>query len=261
MRASVLGVGVFWLGGSLCLAQAGFELASVKVSELGRMGGEGSRKGNLSSEPGSLIIRNLTLKACVSWAYHVRDYQVTGPGWIENERYDIMAKSGDPVKEDGLRKMLQTLLAERFKLAVHRETRELPVYVLTVDRGGSRMKPSEGAGESSFQPVKSMGKLVMTISHTTVGQFADVLGSGLLQLPVLDQTGLAGAYDFTIDISRYIDPTLGPGAGVTSPIDRSMAENAITMALREQLGLRLESKKSPLDIVVVDRAERVPTEN
>lgn len=240
-----------------------FEVASVKISEPGGMGGEGSRKANLQAEPGSLNIRNLTFRSCVSWAYRLKDYQVSGTGWIENERYDIVAKAAGTAQEDDLRKMLQTLLAERFKLACHRETRELPVYILTVDKGGLKMKPSEGPGESSFQPVKGPHRLAISVSHTSVAQFADLLGSGPLQAqPVLDETGLVGAYDFAIDIGRYLDLSQGhDGDGVRSPMDRSTIENAVIMALREQLGLKVESKKHPVDMKVIDRAEKVPTEN
>lgn len=268
MRSLIRGAALFISACLVCLAQGpagvpSFDVASVKVSELNGMGGEGSRKANLRAEPGSLSMRNLTFKSCVSWAYRLKDYQVTGPGWIDSERYDIVAKAAAPVKDDGLRKMLQTLLAERFKLACHRETRELPVYVLTVAKGGLKMKPSEGPGESSFQPVKGPNRLAVSLGHTSVAQFADLLSSGPLQgQPVLDETGLDGTYDFTIDVGRYLDLSQGhEGDGVKSPMDRSTIENAVIMALREQLGLKVESKKHPIDMMVVDRAEKVPTEN
>jgi uncharacterized protein (TIGR03435 family) len=275
MKSLILGAAILasvWFPG---LAQGpsgapSFDVASVKVSELNGMGGEGSRKANLRAEPGSLSIRNLTFKSCVSWAYHLKDYQVTGPGWIDSERYDIVAKAAVPAKDDDLRKMLQTLLAERFKLACHRETRELPVYILTVAKDGLKMKPSEGPGESSFQPVKGPNRLALSVSHTSVAQFADLLGSGPLQAqPVLDETGLDGTYDFTIDVGRYLDLAAmqGPGDGGPrregggSPVGAPAIENAIVMALREQLGLKVESKKHPIDMMVVDRAEKAPTEN
>lgn len=268
MKPLIMGAAILISAWLPCLAQApagapAFEVASVKVSQLNGMGGEGGRKANLTAEPGSLNIRNLTFRSCVSWAYHLKDYQVTGPGWIENERYDIVAKAGTPAKEDDLRKMLQTLLAERFKLACHRETRELPVYILSVDKGGLKMKPSEGPGESSFQPVKGPNRLAVTVSHTSVSQFADLLASGPLQgQPVLDETALDGSYDFSIDLGRYLDLSQGhEGDGVKSPMDRSTVENAVILALREQLGLRVESKKRPIDMIVVDHAEKVPTEN
>lgn len=275
MKSAIQGASLFLSTCAVCLAQnpAGtpsFDVASVKVSELNRMGGEGSRKSGLRTEPGSLSIRNLTFKSCVSWAYHVNDYQVTGPGWIENERFHIAAKAAAPVREDGLRTMLQTLLAERFKLACHRETRELPVYILTVAKDGSKMKPSEGPGESSFQPVKGPNKLAVSAGHTSVAQFADLLGSGPLPgQPVLDETGLEGPYDFTLDVGRYLDLAAVQGTGDggaaheggRAPMDRSTIENAVILALREQLGLKVESKKHPIDMVVVDRAERVPAGN
>src|SRR5260370_32828399 len=101
--------------------QPAFEVASVKPSLIGRAGGEGSRREKVDHTPGSITMRNASMKSCIQWAYDVKSFQVTGPGWLETERYDVAAKAADPAPEAQLRLMLQTLLADRFKVTLHRE--------------------------------------------------------------------------------------------------------------------------------------------
>jgi|SRR5271157_1622608 len=270
---TIRGASLFVFAASTAFGQSptappAFDVASVKVSQVARDGGRGSRRQSANTTPGGLNLRNFTFRSCVQWAYNLKDYQVTGPGWIDNERYDIVAKAVDPVQDDELRRMLQTLLADRFKLVFHREIRELPVYAMSVGKDGMKMKPSEGEGESNITPPRS-GSFIVAAQHTSMAQFADVL-SQPLQRPVVDMTGLKGGFDFTIDISRYLSmDDMGPrregggggGAGGLRLPDISTIEAAAVMALREQLGLKLESKKSPIDMIVVDKAEKVPTEN
>ena len=269
IQGAVLAVCVACL--SFGQAVRAFDVASVKLSQFNNLTGEGARKANLATTPGSLIIRNMNLKSCVQWAYNLKDYQVTGPDWINIQRYDINAKAADPVKDEELRKMLQTLLADRFKLVFHRETKELPVYVLTVARDGSKMKQSEGEGDSTFQPVKGAGKLAVSAGHTSMQQFADILGDPL-QRPVVDETGLKGPFDFSIDLSRYLGMDMRPGPAREGEVrregeggrggpDMASVETAVVMALREQLGLQLTPKKAPIEMIVVEKAEKVPTEN
>src|SRR5579883_1867476 len=182
-----------------------FEVASVKPSQFSssNMDMEGFRKPNLAVTPDSVTLRNFSLHNCVQWAYNVKDFQVTGPDWIDSQRYDINAKAAGAVKEQELRRMLQTLLTDRFKLVFHRETKELPVFVLTVAKDGLKMKQSEGQGDSSFQPLKGAGKLAISAGHTTMAQFVDLLRSPL-QKPVVDETGLQGGFDFTLDLAKYL---------------------------------------------------------
>jgi uncharacterized protein (TIGR03435 family) len=180
---------------------------------------------------------------------------------MDGERYDIVAKAADPVKDGELRKMLQTLLADRFKLVFHRETRELPVYVLTVGKDGSKMKQSEGDGESSFKDGRG-SKMSLVADHTSMAQFADLL-SQPLRRPVIDMTGLKGGFDFSIDLAKYVDmeQMRKTGAGGSESDMMATSETAVVMALREQLGLKLESKKGPIDMLVIEKAEKAPTEN
>lgn len=228
-----------------------FDVASIRVSELARKGGEGSRREQIEVSPGSVIMHNLRFLSLVRWAYHVKDYQVNGPSWISSERYDLSAKAGEKADEEQMQAMLQKLLADRFQLAVHKEKKEMSVYVLTVGKGGPKFKPSASDGEMNFQP---SGMFKAKASGVTVQQFCDLL-SNPLQAPVLDETGLKGKFDAQVDMSPYIpqDPT-----EIKGPQD--IAAIAVT-ALQEMLGLKLESKKAAVDLIVVDKAEKMPTEN
>ena len=114
-------VGILLL--SVAVAQPAFDVASVRASKSG--GGEGGWRDDIQTSPDSLIMRNVSLKSAIRWAYHVMDYQVTGPQWIGSDRFDISAKAMGPTSEDQLRLMLQALLAERFKLTLHRDTKEV----------------------------------------------------------------------------------------------------------------------------------------
>lgn len=232
---------------------ASFDVASVRPSQIGKAGGEGNRRENIQAEPGSLIMRNVSLASCIQWAYNAKQYQVSGPGWIREERYDIAAKTEDPVPIDQLRLMLRVLLAERFQLALHEQVKELSAYALVVAKNGPKLQPSEGEGEPGIQG----GKLHIAVQRMPLAQFADYV-SGALQTPVLDMTGLTGRFDFNVDLTPYLASYLQERKPGDPPPDLT----AIAMtALPEQLGLKLEARKAPVELFIVDRAEKVPAEN
>jgi len=245
--------------GVLFLAPAGlaqsdapaFEVASIKPSELFRKGGEGSRRQSIQAEPGSLTMRNVTLTNAIAWANSMQDFQVTGPAWIGEERYDILAKAGSQAPEDRLRLMLRALLAERLAVASHREEKVMPFYLLTVAKGGPKVKESDGEGDPEIHPGRN--RTTVAAVRMTTARFCELL-SLMLHAPIQDQTGLKGRYDATLDFSQLIAAyPQGP-----SPDDiPAMIMNGI----QDMLGLKLEPKKGPVEIVVVDRAEKVPTEN
>jgi len=225
-----------------------FEVASIKP--VGRDGTERRRRENIQSSPDTLTMTNVSLKSAIRWAYGVLDYQVSGPSWLGDDRFDIQAKAGGPASEAQLRGMLQTLLAERFQLQVHHTTKELSVYALVVAKDGPKFHESDAGGESSIEPNPKEMKLV--VHRTPVSQLVEML-SNVAQLPVVDLTGLKGRYDLTIDLSKYV-------------LDRSANEpldplSLIMRGLQEELGLKLESRRMPVDLVVVDAAARVPTGN
>jgi len=192
---------------------------------------------------------NVPLKAVIQWAYHMQAIQVSGPGWLESDRFDINAKSSGPVPTERLRQMTQTLLAERFKLTFHKETKEMPAYVVTVAKGGHKLKQSEGEGEIDLKPAAN--RAAANFTHVTLAQLAEMISSPL-QAVVVDQTGLKGYWDFTLDMSSFM---------MTQPTGMEDAIGMIIQAVNEQLGIKIDQKKMPAEVLIVDHAERVPVEN
>jgi uncharacterized protein (TIGR03435 family) len=223
-----------------------FDAASVKVNTAHETNGEGRARPSINTTPGSLTVRNATLSECIQWAYGVQTFQVSGPGWINSERYDISARAEGGAAATQLRVMLQALLAERFKLVLRREKKELPGYALLVAKGGAKMRESSGEGE----PVMTPNRAIMTTQRATMPWFATVL-TNPLRAPVQDQTGLTGRYDFSIDVSKYVTPDTGP---------EGMAIG-LREALEQELGLRVEARKLSLETLVVERAEKAPVQN
>jgi len=231
------------LGGTLT-AQT-FDVASFRVSRA-----EGTRRERIEVVPGSLIMANVRFLTAVRWAYHILEYQVSGPAWIDEERYDIVAKAGSPVAEPELRKMLQALLAERCQLTIHRQTKEMQAYVVTVSKNGHKMQQSKTEGAMSMKP----NGLVLVVERADLDEVA-AMASQPLHGPVVNATGLTGLWDLKLDAAPYLTPEVTSAKGLTDLIGV-----AITAA-REQLGLTVESKKVPVQMIVVDHAERKPIEN
>jgi uncharacterized protein (TIGR03435 family) len=200
-------------------------------------------------------MRYVHLTACVRWAYGVQDVQVSGPPWLSDVWFDIFAKSASPVSVAELRAMLRTLLAERFKLAVHRDSKEMTALVLTVGKDGHKLKAVDAEGSPSFRT----GNLNVTGRGATVGQLVDFVAKEL-RVPVVDQTGLTGRYDYFLDIEPYFSEesrkAMGPNGG--PPPD---ANAIIAVAMQKELGIKVEAKKVPVEIIVVDHTEKTPTEN
>lgn len=232
--------------------QPAFEVTSVRVT--GRSSGEKSRRENIQFDPASLTMRSISLKAAIRWAYHVMPYQVSGPDWLDTERYDIAARTAAPAREEQLRLMLQTLLADRFKLQLHRQTRELSAYVLSVGKNGPKFHESGSEGEFDVKP--DPGRMSVTVRRAPVSQLVEIL-SNVLHTPVVDLTELKGRYDVTINAAKYA-AELTPKAAGEAPADLAAL---ILTAVQEELGLKLESRKVPLDLLIIDHVEKAPTEN
>lgn len=232
-------------------ATLAFDVASVKANTGGNGEGPGHGRPKITTDPVSLSMTNVSLQGAIGWAYHVFPHQVTGPGWLETERYDVAARAGSAVVEADLRLMLRQLLADRFKLAVHRESKEMTAYVVSVGKGGVKFKESSEEGPSEMKPT---GRMAISIRKTTMAQIADMLGSAPLPYPVVDQTGLTGRYDITLDLFSV----LGGGA---APQGMDDAIPLVIQALGEQLGLKVDQRKTAIDMVIVDHAEKVPTQN
>jgi uncharacterized protein (TIGR03435 family) len=166
------------------------------------------------------------------------------------ERYDITAKAGGPVTISQLRAMLGTLLADRFKLSFHRESKMLPVYALLVAKSGSKLRESTEEGLPAFGP--GTGRASIPARRVSMAELGGML-SGPLRTPVIDRTGLSSRYDFTLDLMPYL-----PDNTDSREIDWS---GPIISALRDQLGLSLEPRKETIEIFLIDHAEKLPSEN
>ncbi len=204
---------------------------------------------NIQVSPDGVTLRRVALKTAIAWGYHVLDYQVSGPDWLGTERFDIAAKAAAAAPEDQLRAMMQTLLADRFKVALHRQTKEMQAYVLVVGKNGPKLTESKTDGESQVQPDEK--RMAISILRTPISPLLDLLYN-VLRTPIVDETGLKGKYDLQINMMKYMN--LGQG-GPVDPV------GIITTALQEELGLKLESRKMPIDLLVIDHAEKAPTEN
>jgi uncharacterized protein (TIGR03435 family) len=216
-----------------------FEVASIRRD----LSGSQNTQINVS-EGGRVTFTNASLKTLIRNAYGILSFQLAGePGWIDTEMYDIDARTGSPgkISQERFRALLQSLLADRFQLKVHRETREGTVYVLYVDKGGPKFKESAGPRTDGMNTSKSPHEVRMKGTAASMAILASNLGNQLGRFAV-DKTGLNGAYDFTLEW----DPE--QSAESTRP--------SIFTALREQLGLRLESEKDPMEMLVIDNAER-----
>jgi len=275
-----------------------FEAASVKPYEQDRGLGP-LRGGPGTSSPGQLS-GTASLKAVLMRAYALKEYQVSGPGWIDAMRYEIAAKIPAGATRAQVALMLQSLLAERFRLATHRETRELAVYTLVVAKGGPKLKesgsdnPSPAEDATRFSPKLTKGadgfpdmakgetiprsyEVVVGGSdglmyklwarRETMEQLADRL-SAQLNRPVVDSTDLKDRYDFaltwTMENGGAGVPRTGPPPDMidmhSAPI-LSDASLSIFTALQAQLGLKLEPRRRPLEMLIVDKAEKVPHGN
>jgi uncharacterized protein (TIGR03435 family) len=240
---------------SVCLSagvlsgQAAFEAATVKANPAGA--GETSAHSNAAG----LQMNNVTLRFCIERAYRLIEPQVLGPAWLDSERYDIIAKAPSGSNSSQIPDMLRALIDDRFKLATHRDKKEMTVYALVVAKGGPKMKKeeaSEGGGMSTSPGfAKGDGVTMGRLTEMLSGPRAD------LGLPVIDQTGLEGRYSF---ILRWT-PEGKPDTKREANGREAEAAPAIFTALPEQLGLKLEKRKMPVEVLVIDHAEKVPAAN
>jgi len=235
-----------------------FEVASVKLSKSGAPGG------NVQLTPGRFRGSDLALQWLILVAYKIGGFQLSGdlPGWTLSERFNIDAKSESPASDDTTLLMLQNLLEQRFKLTMHRETKEGPVYVLTVAKNGIRMQPgtcvstvadlpNECGNSHSGGSIQTLDWRVVHISvpdgvgyRSLAAQLSNTLGR-----TVIDKTGLIGTYDVHL---RWTSDSAPTGA---SPPDDSATPSLFT-AIEEQLGLRLTAARGPVEYVIVDYVER-----
>ena len=222
----------------------------------------GARHGGTTREvlPTSLTIRNATIGNSIDWAWGYENFRVIGPAWRDfptDVVFDVSAKTSAPVSEAEIKRMFQSLLRERFGLQFHIEKRDMPVYAMVVDRGGPKFHESQTAGEVS---VKYGAGLTTHFERISMARFAMFMDPPYTSRHVIDETGLAGIYDFTVKLEPFIiDPQTGKAIlDSRGAIDM---EVGYIQALPKQLGLRLERKTAPLEVMVIDRVEKEPTGN
>jgi uncharacterized protein (TIGR03435 family) len=230
-----------------------FEVASVKPNKTGMRGGQ------LNTEPGRLTITNISLRTCIKAAYRLQDYQLSGGNAaIEDEHYDIVAKAEAPVGDDQLMLMLRRLLADRFKMKFHREPKELQGFALVVSKNGPKLHQVELAGKGWAR--NGVGSI--DGQEVSMPRLAEIL-SGRLGHPVVDLTGINGVFDLKLSWTPDPATVRNPTESKESPGAELMSDPSgpsIFSALQEQLGLRLEARKVPAELVVIDHVER-PSEN
>ncbi len=236
MRSTVLALGLISAQGAQ--SQPSFEAVAVHRNTL-----DGANS-KVEIEPSRLSVRNQSLRTLILTAYGLATWQLTGgPGWVETDTWDIEATLGSSVtvSKNDMLLCLRTLLAGRFHLQVHTETREATVYGLYIDKAGARLRPSSEGETLNVTTRKSPGVTRMQATAISMRVLAGNLGKQLGRL-TFDQTGLTGTYDFGLEW----DPDQNGESVGTS----------IFGAIKEQLGLRLKSEKRPVSILVIDAADR-----
>jgi uncharacterized protein (TIGR03435 family) len=216
-----------------------FEVSSIKRNRTGAPGSE------TNTTPGRLSLINATMQSVILRAFGVLNQQVIGaPDWVRTERYDILAVTGDAtgLTDEARQKYLQALLVDRCQLTFHRETRELRVYSLVSVKDGVKVASHTGPGEYAMrvQPTDD-GRLRLSSTRGNMKRLTEILSGQVGEL-VADRTGLSGEYDFTLE---WVPDMTATAAGPS-----------LFTALTEQLGLKLDSAKSQVPVVVIDRIER-----
>jgi len=235
-----------------------FEVASIRPGapfsmELLRAGGIG-----MKIDPGRVVIRSWSLQDMIGAAYQVRTDQIAGPDWMGAQRFDVQAKMPEGSSAEQVPEMLQALLAARFHMSAHRGQKEIPVYALTAKKGGFKLRESAAADPSPTGCTIISGghrachKMTMADLASLLTQlsrmYAAMPPGGMpwgIESPTVDMTGLTGAYDF--------DMNFGPGSEDTG--------GGSVMDAIDRLGLKLEKQKRQSELIVVERLEKVPTDN
>jgi uncharacterized protein (TIGR03435 family) len=266
-----------------------FDAASIKPFPEGApINWSGFQGGPGSSDPGAINGQYVTVKDILMQAYGVRNHEIFGPGWLDSTHYNLLAKVPASATRDQVREMYRNLLADRFKVALHHENRMMTAYALTVAKTGSKLKEYDPAdaskpedppaadgklpiGDDGFRVLRrsaisgglitlfSNGKSKMQGSNVKLARLVQALSAQLDQA-VTDETGLTASYDIAFIWTP--DPSqMGGRPAPESPQEASAPESSLFAALEQQLGLKLVPKKVQRDCLVIDHAEKTPTEN
>lgn len=280
MRRTIVGAGYFVFAWSLTFGQASavqpkFEVAALKSVDpnSGAPGGNVMRGGPGTDDPARITFVSVTMKRLLMAAYRVDENQISGPGWLDSQRYAIAAKVPAGSTREQLLMMLQDLLAERFHLTLHHEMKDFPAYELVIAKGGSKLKEADPAASPPnptpgryYAASPEPGVTRLTFHAVAISDLANALsiplgtmgGNMVTVAHIVDKTGLTGKYSFTLEFAGY----MGPG-GAFAPLTTDAPDKApiLFTALETQLGLKLNDKKTSLDVLVIDRIDKAPTAN
>ncbi len=233
-----------------------FEVATIKPSKPDQQGKGITVRGR------QFVTINTSLNDLITFVYGLHAKQISGgQAWMDSERFDITAQpkgEGQP-NEKQLKTMIQKLLAERFKLTFHREKKEQSVYAVTVAKGGSKLTKSEG-DPNGLPGLGFRGLGALIVRNANIADFASLMQTAVLDRPVVDQTGLTGRWDFTLDWTPDEFQFAGMGVKMPPPANNGAAKPDLFTAMQEQMGLKLESTKAQADTFVIDSVSK-PTEN
>jgi uncharacterized protein (TIGR03435 family) len=286
IRSAILGVA----GAAVLLAQTApvrpeFEVASIKPTTTAPLGAQVHV--GVQIDGAQVHCTYLSVRDYIRIAYKVKEYQVTGPDWLASDRYDIHAKLPAGATREQVPEMLQTLLEERFQIKMHRDSKEFPVYGVVVGKGGLKLKespldPETQAGVNVTAEGGARGTTLtfgrgayFTLADNrfearklTMAQLADSLGR-FVERPVVDMTELKGTYDLTLEFTpeeyRVLLIRTALSAGVALPPEvmrflEGASDESLFKGL-QAMGLKLESRKAPLEVLVIDSASKTPIEN
>ncbi len=283
MRGAIISTGFVFAccvaSGQTPSAEPTFEVASVHPMDQ-RSGAPGTnvmRGGPGTDDPEQISFISVTMQRLLMNAYRINAEQISGPGWLDSERYAIVAKVPKGTTKEQLQSMLQNLVVERFHLTLHHEKKDFPAYELVIAKGGSKLKPSPSgptldkngfprALPGRYATATENGVSRLTFNACSISDLVAALafplgtmyGNILSAANVVDNTGLAGKFDFTLEFAGF----MGPGGAVPPPTADAPADvPSLFTAIETQLGLKLNDKKASLDLLVVDHLDKVPTAN
>jgi len=231
---------------------------------IGIEGGPGTQN------PGQMNFWNISLADLIQNAWNVKDFQISGPDWLRSERFDITAKVPSGATKEQGRVMMQNMLADRFKLVLYRTTKESSIFALVIAKGGPKLKEAEtgpAAQPKRMMTMNGSGRMKMDLRGATMSAIVDMLGMQL-DRPVIDMTGLTASYDVVMEFAP--DPAIMAmrmgGIGQPPPSSAAIAPDpngapTIFSALTDQLGLKLEARRGPVENLIVDSVEKTPTGN
>lgn len=210
---------------------------------------------NFVSPGGRFTARATTVVFLMEWAYGIQPWQHSnGPDWLASNRFDILAKADHDATENEMKQMTRALLADRFGLRVHLESKEMQAYVISVGKSAPKLFPPQEGETHNMRftmtpgPDQKAGTFHIVATRFSLSQLADVFARRLDRV-IVNRTGMNGEYDFTLDLT--------PDESRTSPIDQSL----LLAALRQQIGLNVQSEKTAVDYYVIDRAEKTAAGN